>query len=84
MSHTPNEQLLRLETIMKPIKELTDEGKEVALLGDLNIDLLETNDPRSNYKIKTLQDNYLPILDETQMCQLNFKPTRYRINCNAS
>ena len=80
----PNWRTIR-EILMynDPRVELTSEGKQVASMGDLNIDLCEANDPQSEPDIRALQDHYLQVLYQSQMCQVNFKPTRHRIKCRS-
>ena len=53
-------------------------------MGDLNIDLWPPNHPSQRQDIKRLSAEYLSILNQQDMCQVNFKPTRVRQNNNPS
>ena len=78
------DQLSRLDQLLAPLDSLAAEGKLVAVAGGLNIDHLVTNDPRGRYDLKKLHERLDLSKDESSLEQLNFKPTRYRINTNPS
>ena len=83
-SHTLPEQLIRLENIMKPIKDIRKTDHQLILMGDINIDLFESNDPMKRYDIRKLTELYKSVIDETGLSQLNFNATRYRAGCSPS
>ena len=83
-SHTLPEQISGLNNIIEVIKDLRASDQQLLLIGDLNIDLLEVNDPLSRYNIRKLTRIYKSVIDDTGLCQLNFKPTRFRARSNPS
>ena len=83
-SHKLKEQMARLDSILEVVKELRDNNKQVVLNGDINIDLLDKNDPNSKYNLRKLTEKYKEVIDDTGLCQMNFKPTRFQANSEPS
>ena len=70
-------QLDRFDRVTSKLSDLSDKGNMVLIGGDVNIDLLPENDPLSRYSIRKLMEIYQEIFETNNLCQLNFKPTRY-------
>ena len=77
-------QVERLNNIMGVISSLRQSNNEVICMGDLNIDLWPPNDPSQRPDLKKLSAEYLSVMNQEGMCQVNFKPTRVRLNTNPS
>ena len=79
-----DKQVERLHKILGVISDLRQLNNEVICMGDLNIDLWPPNDPGQRPDIKKLSAEYLSVMNQQGMCQVNFKPTRIRLNSNPS
>ena len=56
-------QLSRLQNIMSPIEQLSNDGKTIITIGDYNIDLWPPNDPYGKFKNGKLLSIYKEVLD---------------------
>ena len=64
--------------MINQLKPIINQGQLALIAGDLNIDLLLSNDAAKRSRIKSLIDAYEMMRNDCNICQLNFKPTRYR------
>ena len=84
LSNLPINQLKRFELILGVISQLVNEGREILLIGDINIDLWPPNNPGHRKDIKALHELYTSVINQLGLCQQNFKPTRYQSNASPS
>ena len=70
-----NERFKRLIAQLTPI---TNQGQLTLISGDINIDLLSTNDPAKRSRLRDLIETHEEARNNLNLCQMNFKPTRFR------
>ena len=51
---------------------------------DANVDLNPKNDALSRYESKKLHEEYLVMMNEMKLSQMNFEPTRHRVGQRSS
>ena len=83
-SHSTEEQIKRLEIIVKQIIRATTIGKNVVIGMDMNIDNLEENDPLGREDIRDLYIKYEDFRNMNSFSILNKEPTFYRPNAKPS
>ena len=83
-SGLPIKQLERLNPVMDLLRQFSSNNDELLLIGDINIDLWPPNDPSNRKDIKQIYNEYRSVMNELGICQLNFKPTRFRNHCSPS
>ena len=67
--HPSNDRQYFLETLREQLDKLNNKGKEVFILGDINVDFLKYNDDNQT-------SEYLDMLLDQGFMQLNTKATR--------
>ena len=77
-------QIERLHSALAPIKDLADKGYPLLVAGDVNIDQLAINDPTARHDLKRLNSTLNIYKDYSNLQQLNYDPTRYRIGSKPS
>ena len=68
----------------KAIGAIRAQGNYVLAVGDINIDHLFSNDPRSQYDLQKLHECLDITKDLANLEQLNFCPTRHRSHVKSS
>ena len=72
-----SDQKERLSKIMEKVVEVSRKFDDTIIMGDINIDLYEPNDPMKDYTNKKLNEIYEDKLTQAGMHQLNFEPTHH-------
>ena len=63
---------------------MTEDGHELIVAGDLNIDRHPPNDPCSQPEIKALNPLLEDFLITNNVTPVNHKPTRHQVGCGSS
>ena len=77
-SHKTAAQCDRFTRLMSKVEPIPSKNNSILIGGDINVDLYPPNNPTRRHIIKKLTDIYNDVINLSNLCQMNFEPTRYQ------